>query len=89
MMFKRKEKQSLLEARTKALEKAEKRVQELNILKNYYKNTTEEQRGIIEDLEKREQRIIELISNYEVKKSSPYTLIRDIKNELDNPLKSF
>ncbi|MCI9015771.1 MAG: hypothetical protein HFJ53_01180 [Clostridia bacterium] len=89
MMFKRKEKQSLLEARTKALEKAEKRVQELNILKNYYKNTTEEQREIIEALEKREQRIRELISNYEVKKSSPYTLIRDMKNELDNPLKSF
>ncbi len=88
-MFRRKEKQSLIEARAHSLEEAEKRVEALNTLKNYYKETTKEQRQIIEELEKREQNIRELISNYEVKKSSPYTLIRDIKNELDNPLKSF
>ena len=53
-MFRRKEKQSLIEARAHSLEEAEKRVEALNTLKNYYKETTKEQRQIIEELEKRE-----------------------------------
>ena len=42
-----KEKQSLLEARTYSLAKAEERIEELASLKKYYKSTAEEQRGII------------------------------------------
>lgn len=42
-----KEKQSLLEARTYSLAKAEERIEELATLKNYYKNTAEEQRETI------------------------------------------
>lgn len=47
-MFKRNEKQSLLEARTYSLAKAEERVEELATLKNHYKDTAKEQREIID-----------------------------------------
>ena len=78
-----KEKQSLLNARTHDLAKAEERIEELATLKKYYKNTTEEQRGTIDSQDKVLTNIEKLISNYEMKNTNPFTLIRDIKNELD------
>ena len=53
-----KEKQTLLNARTYDLAKAEERIEELATLKKYYKNTAEEQRGIIS---KKENLINEIV----------------------------
>lgn len=46
-MFKRNEKQSLLNARTRSLGQAEERIEELSTLKKHYKETASEQREII------------------------------------------
>lgn len=78
-----KEKQSLSKTRTHSLEQAEERVEELAMLKNYYKKTAEEQREIIDTQDKILINIEKLISNYEINNTNPFTLIRDIKNELD------
>lgn len=78
-----KEKQSLLEARTHSLRQAEERIEELATLKNYYKNTVKEQRETIDKQDKILANIEKLISNYEMNNTNPFTLIRDIKNELD------
>lgn len=78
-----KEKQSLLEARAHSLAKAEEKVEELAALKNYYKNTAKEQREIIDRQDETLINIKKLISNYKMNNTNPFTLIRDIKNELD------
>lgn len=42
-----------------------------------------------EELDTTQRRTKRMISNYETNKTNPYTLIRDIKRELDNSSKSF
>lgn len=81
------EKQSLLNARAYDLAKAEERVEELAMLKNHYKKTAEEQRETIDSQYKALTNIEKLISNYEMNNTNPFTLIRDIKNELDESSK--
>lgn len=81
------EKQSLLNEKTYSLAKAEEKVEELTLLKNHYKNIAEEQRTVIDDKDKILNNIECLISNYETNNTNPFTLIRDIKNELDESRK--
>ncbi len=46
-MFRRKEKQGLINARSYSLKQAEQRIEELTFLKKYYKQMSEEQRETI------------------------------------------
>lgn len=82
-MFKRKEKQSLINARSYGLNRAEEKIKELSMLKNYYKNESKEEKA---ELNKKEEILVnikKLISNYEINNTNPFTLIRNIKNELE------
>lgn len=82
-MFKRKEKQSLINARSYGLNKAEEKIKELSMLKNYYKKIAKEEKIELNNKEDILSNIQKLIYNYEFNNTNPFTLIRNIKNELE------
>lgn len=84
MMFRKDRKIANL---NKKVENRDKLIEVLKEQKDYYKETTREQRHTIDSKDITLNNVKDLISNYETNHTNIFTLIRDIKNELDNPLK--
>ena len=71
------------------IENRDKLIEDLNERKNHYKTKAEEQRQQLIKQEEIKKNIKELISNYEVNNTNIYSLVRDIKKELDASGKHF